>query len=111
MEIKNLTFEPNKKNGGISATFELGEVRYFADLCVLPYYGSECMIFRVENGKVNWHDLYCKRGIPVTEAQLRKCIDDFAENGSNEGEDEIERAADAIGGYMWRGLCCACGKP
>lgn len=52
-------------------------LRYLADFA--GYTGSECMIFPSnKNGKVNkWRDVYCKRGIPVSEASLKECISEF----------------------------------
>lgn len=50
---------------------------YYADLTMIPFCRSECMIFEVKDGNIDWSELYCKRGIPVTEKELIKCIKEF----------------------------------
>lgn len=35
---------------------------------------------------VSWHELYCKRGIPVTKESLEKCIREFIKNYDGGGE-------------------------
>lgn len=55
---------------------------FYADLCF-----NECMIFHSENEQVvSWHELYCKRNIPVTKASLEKCIREFIKNYDGGGE-------------------------
>ena len=70
--------EVNKKTGGVCCDFEHEGKKYWADLSYVPFDGNECMIFaREEDGSINWGDLFCRRGIPVTEEALIQCIEDF----------------------------------
>jgi len=77
-EITELNIQPNYVNSGISATFKVDGVEYYADLCYIPMQGNECMIFLAENEQVvNWHDLYCNRDVRLCKEDLKKCIDKF----------------------------------
>lgn len=71
----------NPQTCGVYAFFEHNGNEYYADLCVLAYDldgQTECMIFEAKDKQVtSWRGLYCKRAIPVTEEQLRRCIDEF----------------------------------
>lgn len=72
----------NPRTGGCYAFFEHGGKEYYADLCLLSYSiepgETECMIFPAKDKQVtSWLELYCKRGIPVTESELLDCIDEF----------------------------------
>ena len=71
----------NQRTGGYYAFFEHNGAEYYADLCYIPGaidFVTECMIFASKDKQVtNWHDLYCKRGIPVTESALLDCINEF----------------------------------
>ena len=70
----------NPRNGGYYSIFNVGAYEFYADIRELPLIHAECMIFFCHDGKVtNWHELYCKRGLPVTEASLRQCINEFIE--------------------------------
>ena len=79
MELK---IKCNPINGGYCAIFEHDGHEFYADVCDLCYLGfdlpTECMIFNSSNGHVtNWHELYCKRAVPVTEDGLSACIKEF----------------------------------
>ena len=77
--IDNLKIELNEANGGLCAVFEWDGQEYFADLCVVPAVNfTECEIFPSKDGQVtDWGELYCRRDIPVTEAQLKECVEEF----------------------------------
>lgn len=79
MVVDNLKIELNEANGGLCAVFEWDGQEYFADLCVAPAVNfTECEIFQSKDGQVtNWGELYCRRDIPVTEEQLKKCVEEF----------------------------------
>ena len=80
-EIKNLEIEPNPANSGIKATFEVEGHQFFADVCCLPFgIGNECMIFAVNDGKIDWSELYCNRSVSVSEDDLKECINEFVES-------------------------------
>lgn len=91
--VKDLKIERNPNNSRISATFKIGEQTFFADVCTCVDY-DECMIFPAyENGyPVNWLEVYGNRDVNVTEEDLLRCIDEFA-NGElkQTHEDKIER--------------------
>lgn len=81
----------NPRNGGLWATFTHEGQEFYADLCDLgnltpiPGFfegkGTEIMIFQSEAGQVkSWRELYQKRGIPVTEKELLRCINEFVES-------------------------------
>ena len=81
----------NPRNGGLWATFTHEGKEFYADLCdmgnltPIPGFwednGTEIMIFQSENGEVtSWRELYVKRGIPVTEKELLRCINEFVES-------------------------------
>lgn len=74
-----LNIQTNPVNGGLCAFFERDGLEFYADLCLIhPDLPTECMIFSAHNGQViNWRELYCKRGIPVTEDSLAKCVEEF----------------------------------
>lgn len=76
MELK---IERNPINGGYCCTFEHDGYEFYADICDLGFdLPTECMIFNSSNGQVtNWRDLYCRRGVPVTENGLTECIKEF----------------------------------
>ena len=77
-EIKELKIEPNPNNGGICATFKVGEQEYWADLCDCAGFFNECMIFPAKDGKVtDWGKLYCNRDVSVCKSDLKRCIEDF----------------------------------
>jgi len=72
----------NEGNAGLCAKVPYNGRVYFADLCSLIFLGTtECMIFDItKEGQLclsNANELYCKRGIPVTEDSLTACIDEF----------------------------------
>lgn len=71
----------NPRTDGYYAFFEHNGSEYYADLCLLPYSiddDTECMIFASKDKQVtSWGELYCKRGIPVDEATLLRCIEEF----------------------------------
>ena len=73
--------ERNYYNNGLCCVFEHDGQEYYADLCLVPYADyTECMIFKSENGQLtlkNARDLYCKRGLEVTEENLLACIEEF----------------------------------
>lgn len=76
-----LNIKRNPANGGLYCLFTFYGREFYADLCVMPHptdYLTECKIFPSENGKVtSWTDIYCKQGIPVTDAALAECIQEF----------------------------------
>lgn len=74
----------NPMNFGLYTFFEHDGQQFYADLCDIPFseeyldYENECMIFSSKDEQVtNWHELYCKRDIPVTEEALIECIEEF----------------------------------
>ena len=71
----------NPRTDGYYAFFEHKGGEYYADLCYLRYSidnETECMIFAAKDKQVtSWSGLYCKRGIPVTEDSLLRCINKF----------------------------------
>lgn len=82
MAIMELNIERNPHNGGLCCYFEHKGKKYYADLCEVPYADyTECMIFDLGDDDQltvkNAGELYCKRNIPVTEAQLTACIKKF----------------------------------
>lgn len=76
-----LNIERNYHNGGLCCIFNHGGQEYLADICIVPGQTyTECMIFKSEDRQVtlkNADGVYCKRNIPVTEAQLTSCIEEF----------------------------------
>lgn len=66
---------------GWSALVLIGYLYYWFDLRDTPDAGTECMAFRCNaKGRVtNWHELYCRRGLPVSSESLMGCIREFAE--------------------------------
>lgn len=73
-----LEIRKNAQGNGYCCDFFYNGKKYYADLCYLPCgLGTECMIFAYKKGEINWTDLYCKRGIPVTVFQLKRCIEEF----------------------------------
>ena len=97
-QIKDLKIEPNQNNGGLWATFKIGEQEYVADVCNCMGFYNECMIFPSENGKVtDWGGLYTNRDIKVTKKDLIRCINEFAKGEFHSvHENKIEQAAEAI---------------
>lgn len=78
--METLIIGPNPRNGGYYSIFNVGDKAFYADICELHLIPTECMIFSYHDGKVtDWHELYCKRGLPVTEESLRQCIGEFIE--------------------------------
>lgn len=65
-----------------SKVFCINDKYYYADIVKTYDCGNECMIFKcTKNGVVRkWDDLYCKRGLDVTEKNLLACIDEFSKN-------------------------------
>ena len=76
-----LDIKTNSRNGGLYCFFEYGGQEYAEDLCDLMFHpddSTECMVFKAKDGRVvDWNDLYCKRNIPVTEAALTECVEEF----------------------------------
>lgn len=74
-----LNIKYNPRTEGLYCFFTHNGQEYYADLCDIIYADyTECMIFPSEDEQVtSWSELYCKRDIPVTEAQLEKCIEEF----------------------------------
>ena len=73
--------ERNTKTGGLCSTFEINGSWFYADLSRTFDHGNECMVFACENEKgegVDWSELYCQRGIPITSESLVSCITQFA---------------------------------
>lgn len=86
MQVK-VKMEKNTKTGGVCATFNMNEKWYYADLSRTFDHGNECMIFPCENEKgegVDWLELYCQRGIPITSEALTACITQFVASETNE---------------------------
>ena len=78
MTQMELNIKLNPCNGGPCCLFEYDGHEFYADLCYLSFGGSECMIFHSKDQQVtNWSELYCKRGIPVTEEALTECVQEF----------------------------------
>lgn len=76
--MTNIEVKRNDVNLGFWADFNKGEKSFYADLCDIPFIGSECMIFEYDKkGNVKWSGVYCKREIPVTEQSLLDCIEEF----------------------------------
>lgn len=97
-QIKDLKIERNHTNGGLWPTFKIGGKEFAADICdVLGAY-VECMIFPSKNGKVtSWGELYCNRNVNVTEKDLIRCINEFAEGKFHSmHENRIDQAAEAL---------------
>lgn len=68
----------NPRTGGYYAFFEHDGYEFYADLSYTFDAAEECMIFASKDKQVtSWRDLYCKRGIPVTESDLLDCIEEF----------------------------------
>lgn len=68
----------------VSKFFKFKGKHYYADLNTLPVNPmiddstfTECMIFEIKDGNVDWYELYCKRNIPVTKKELLRCIKEF----------------------------------
>ena len=77
---KDLKIEVNTRTGGYYCRFAHDGTTYFASLCVVQGWFTECMIF-VDG---NWMDLYCARHIPVTPEQLESCIKEFVKSLSDD---------------------------
>lgn len=73
--MKNLALniEKNPRTGGFCCEFSFEGKQYFADKSNVPYIGSETMIFAMEDGKVDWSELYTDR----TGKSLSDCIHEF----------------------------------
>ena len=76
-----LDIQTNPNNGGLYCFFKHGGREYFADLCFLRYHyepETECIIFAAKDRQVtSWSDLYCRRGLAVTEENLAACVKEF----------------------------------
>lgn len=78
--IDDVKVETNPNNGGLCSYFDYNGRQYFADLTDIMLIGTECMIFNSHDREVtNWSELYCKRGLDVTDDILRACILEFVE--------------------------------
>ena len=78
-----LNIQRNPFNFGLWCCFNHNGKEYIADLCVLRYdYDNitECMIFAAKDGQVtSWSELYCRRGLAVTEENLTACVKEFVQ--------------------------------
>ena len=84
---EQFTIKENPRTCGFYAFFTHDGFEFYDDLCLVPEGFNECMIFHSENKQVvSWHELYCKRGIPVTKESLEKCIREFIKNYDGGGE-------------------------
>ena len=75
-----LNIERNPRIGGLYCFFEYDGHEFYADLCIplIGGCGSECMIFCSKDKQVtDWHELYCRRGIPITKEALTECVKEF----------------------------------
>ena len=68
-----LNIEKNPQTGGNCCEFKFKGQCYYADRSYVPYIGTETMIFAMENGKVDWSELYTNR----TGKSLSDCIHEF----------------------------------
>ncbi len=73
MKNLELNIEKNPRTGGTCCEFSFGGKQYFADKSIVPFLGSETMIFAMENGIVDWEELYTDR----TNKSLSDCIHEF----------------------------------
>lgn len=84
---EQFTIKEDPRTCGYYAFFNHDGCQYYASLCLVPEGYNECMIFLPENKQVvSWHELYCKRNIPVTKESLEKCIREFIKNYDGGGE-------------------------
>lgn len=76
--MKELDIKYSPTRGSFSCMFTHDGKEYYADLSWFVD-GSECMIFKVVDGKVVYDDIgeYCERDVPMTEDGLRACIEEF----------------------------------
>lgn len=84
---KILSIDPAEGFLGIGwrAIIQVGQKFYLLDLRDTLDTGTECMAFTcTSKGTVtNWHDLYCRRGLPVSSDALIDCIREFVEELEN----------------------------
>ena len=74
MENLVLNIERNPRTGGFCCDFSVNGKSYFADKSVVPFLGSETMIFAKEDdGTIDWEELYTDR----TNKSLSDCIHEF----------------------------------
>lgn len=70
-----LNIQRNPQTGGNYCEFEYKGKSYYADRSNVPYIGIETMIFEVNDGQVDWSELYADRsGMSLTD-----CIKEFCE--------------------------------
>lgn len=82
-----LNIKRNPATGGFYCFFDHEGQQYYADLSFTFDAGEECMIFPSKDEKVtDWWELYAKRGISVTEDNLRICVEEFISELKEEGE-------------------------
>lgn len=80
-----INVERNDWTSGYRALFAHNGKMFCADLS--PAYGlNECMIFRLDvNGHIEFgNELYTRRHIPVTSANLLNCISEFMDNNKED---------------------------
>ena len=80
-----INVERNDWTGGYKTVFKHNGEMFYADLS--PTGGlNECMIFRVNvNGSIEFgNELYTRRHIPVTSANLLNCISEFIDNNKED---------------------------
>ena len=83
--IDNVKIDINPSNGGLCSFFYYNGRQYFADLADIMLIGTECMIFHSCDREVtDYMELYCKRGVEVTDDNLRACILEFVEQLAEE---------------------------
>lgn len=75
MATLTLNIKKNPQTGGNYCEFQYGGKSYYADRSYVPYIGTETMIFAVENGQINWSELYADR----SGQSLTDCIREFCE--------------------------------
>ena len=70
---------------GWRAIIQIGRLFYMLDLRDTLDAGTERMAFKCNAaGHVtNWHELYCRRGLPVSSDSLMDCLREFAEEQEN----------------------------
>lgn len=74
MENLVLNIEKNPHTGGHCCEFTFKNKQYFADKSIVPFLGSETMIFaKEEDGSIDWSELYTDR----TNKSLSDCIHEF----------------------------------
>lgn len=79
--------EINPINFGYCCIFDAFDKTWYADICRTYSGYNECMIFlydKEHNQVANWRDVYCKRGLKVSEKSLISCIEEFKKTGPYE---------------------------